>query len=66
MRRDEEIDAEFRLALRDLVSYVMEDQRHVGSSIQTIFVIKALERVGDHARNVAAAVPQLARPTTVG
>jgi phosphate uptake regulator len=38
----------------------MEDRRHLGSTIQTVFVIKALERVGDHARNIAANVRRLA------
>jgi phosphate transport system protein len=59
--RDQEIDAEFRAALRDLVTYVMEDQRYIRSIIQTVFLMKALERIGDHARNIALAVPRLAR-----
>jgi phosphate transport system protein len=59
--RDQELDAEFQLALRELVTYVMEDQRNLQSTIQTVFLIKALERVGDHARNIAAIVPRLAR-----
>lgn len=59
-RRDDEVDAEFQMALRDLVTYVMEDRRHLGSTIQTVFVIKALERVGDHARSIAANVRRLA------
>jgi len=61
VERDAEIDAEFRLALRDLVTHVVEDARHLPVTIHTVFVIKALERVGDHARNVAAAVPRLHR-----
>jgi phosphate transport system protein len=60
-RRDADLDAEFHLALRELVTYVMEDQRYLHSTIQTVFLLKALERVGDHARNIAAAVPRLAR-----
>lgn len=59
-RRDDEVDAEFQMALRDLVTYVMEDRRHLGSTIQTVFVIKALERVGDHARNIASNVRRVA------
>ena len=58
--RDHELDAEFQLALRALVTYVMEDPRCLASTIQTVFVIKALERVGDHARNIAALLPRLA------
>ena len=60
-RRDEEIDAEFRLALRGLVTYVMEDQHYIRSIIQTVFLMKALERIGDHARSIALAVPRLER-----
>lgn len=60
IRRDDEVDAEFQMALRDLVTYVMEDRRHLASTIQTVFVIKALERVGDHARNIAANVRRVA------
>jgi phosphate transport system protein len=59
--RDAEVDSEFQLALRELVTYVMEDQRHLASTIQTVFVLKALERVGDHARNIAGSVPRLVR-----
>lgn len=61
VRRDDEIDREFQLAMRDLVTYVMEDQRLIATAIDTVFVIKSLERIGDHARNVAAAVPRLVR-----
>ncbi len=59
--RDRELDAEFQLALRELVTYVMEDQRHLQGTIETVFLLKALERIGDHARNIAALVPRLAR-----
>jgi phosphate transport system protein len=61
VHRDAELDREFQLALRELVTYVMEDPRHLGGTIQTVFALKALERVGDHARNIAASVPRLAR-----
>ncbi len=61
VRRDADIDAEFQLALRGLVTYVLEDQRWMKSILQTVFVIKALERIGDHARNIARNVPRLAR-----
>ena len=61
VRRDAEVDGEFQLALRELVTYVMEDQRHLAGTIQTVFMLKALERVGDHARNIAATVPRFAR-----
>jgi phosphate transport system protein len=60
VRRDADMDSEFHLAMRDLLTYAMEDSRWVGHTIQTVFVLKALERVGDHARNIASLVPKLA------
>jgi len=62
VQRDTDIDAEFHLAMRELLTYVMEDPRWLRHAIQTVFVLKALERVGDHARNIASAVPRLLRP----
>jgi phosphate transport system protein len=59
--RDAELDTEFQLALRGLVTYVMEDPRQLRTAIQTVFLLKALERVGDHARNIATNVQRLAR-----
>ncbi len=59
--RDAELDGEFHLALRELVTYVMEDPRYLQSTVHTVFLLKALERVGDHARSIAATVPKLAR-----
>jgi phosphate transport system protein len=52
-RGDRELDAEFRSSLRRLVTFVMEDARNVGHAINVVLVIKALERVGDHSRNIA-------------
>lgn len=60
VRRDAEVDAEFQLALRDLVTFVLEDRRWMTSILHTVFVIKALERIGDHARSIASTVPRFA------
>jgi phosphate transport system protein len=59
VRRDAEMDGEFHLAMRDLLTYALEDQRWIRHTIQTVFLLKALERVGDHARNIARAVPRI-------
>ncbi len=64
--RDLELDGEFQLALRELVTYVMEDPRHLKTTVHTVFLLKALERVGDHARSIAASVPRLARREDAG
>jgi phosphate transport system protein len=56
IRQDNEIDAEFDGLMRKLVTYMMEDPRTISASIDLVFVAKALERVGDHAKNLAEQV----------
>jgi phosphate transport system protein len=58
-KRDKEVDAVFDSSLRHLASLVIEDQRHLGTTINTVFVLKALERIGDHAKNLAEGVAYL-------
>jgi phosphate transport system protein len=58
--KDAEIDGEVQLALRELLTFVMEDPRRIGDMIHTVFALKAIERVGDHARNIAGLVSRLA------
>ena len=58
-RRDAELDVEFELAVRTLLTRVMEDPRRLRGSLDTVFALKAIERVGDHARNIALTVPRL-------
>ena len=52
-RGDYELDQEFQSALRRLITYMMEDARTIGQAISVIFIVKALERIGDHAKNIA-------------
>ena len=59
--RDEEIDAAFLAILRQLISYMMEDPRNIGPAIEIVFIAKAIERIGDHAKNIAEAVIQVVR-----
>lgn len=59
--RDEEIDAAFLAILRQLISYMMEDPRTIGPAIEIVFIAKAIERIGDHAKNIAEAVIQVVR-----
>ncbi len=48
-----EMEEEFQADLRRLLTYVLEDYRNIGFAISVILVIKALERIGHHARNLA-------------
>ena len=56
IRADHQIDAEFDGLMRKLITYMMEDPRTISASIDLVFVAKAIERVGDHAKNVAEQV----------
>lgn len=51
--RDRDLDAEYSDSLRRLMSRAMEDPRQFSVALQAAFVAKSLERIGDHARNVA-------------
>jgi len=51
--RDEEIDATFASILRQLISYMMEDPRTITPALEIVFIAKSIERVGDHAKNIA-------------
>lgn len=51
--RDEQVDNEFRSILRQLISYMMEDPRTISPALEVIFIAKSIERIGDHAKNIA-------------
>jgi phosphate transport system protein len=53
LREDDLIDKEFDSFVRILITYMMEDARTISSSLDLLFLAKAIERVGDHAKNIA-------------
>jgi phosphate transport system protein len=53
LKEDNLIDAEFDGFLRILITYMMEDARTISASIDLLFIAKAIERIGDHAKNIA-------------
>jgi phosphate transport system protein len=53
LKEDDQIDAEFDGFVRKLVTYMMEDPRTISASLDLLFVAKAIERIGDHAKNIA-------------
>ena len=59
--RDEEIDAAFHAIMRQLISYMMEDPRTITAALEIVFVAKSIERIGDHAKNIAEAVVQVVK-----
>lgn len=56
LKEDDLIDAEFNGFVRKLVTYMMEDPRTITASLDLLFLAKAIERIGDHAKNIAECV----------
>ena len=65
LRQDDQIDREFEGLMRKLITYMMEDPRTISSAIDLVFVAKAIERVGDHAKNLAEVIIYIVKGTDV-
>jgi len=53
IKEDDQIDDEYNGFLRKLITYMMEDPRTISPSLDLLFLAKSIERVGDHAKNIA-------------
>lgn len=58
-RHDREVDDLYASLLQDLLHHISADRNHVPVGTEMLFIAKSLERIGDHARNIAALVPDL-------
>ena len=65
VREDLEIDEKFKAIMRQLVTFMMEDTNQISSTLEVMFIAKALERIGDHAKNTAEQVIYIVRGTDV-
>lgn len=52
MAKDKQIDLDYRSAVRELVTYMMEDPRSISRVMNVLWTLRALERIGDHAKNI--------------
>jgi len=62
---DAAIDSEFHAIVRQLITFMMEDPRTISTSINVIWVAKAIERIGDHAKNIAEQTIYIVKGTDV-
>lgn len=65
VRADKEVDKEWRASLRHIITYMIEDPRTISHSIDLIFIARAFERIGDHAKNMAERVIYMVRGADV-
>lgn len=56
IKEDDAIDEEYNGFLRKLITYMMEDPRTISPSLDLLFLAKSIERIGDHAKNIAEAI----------
>ena len=65
IREDMAVDDHFRGIVRQLITYMMEDPRTISTALDIIFIAKAIERIGDHAKNIAEDVIYIVKGTDV-
>jgi phosphate transport system protein len=57
---DAKVDAEFKAIVRQLITYMMEDPRTISTAIDIVWICRSVERIGDHAKNIAEHVIYIA------
>lgn len=50
---DEKVDDQYQAAIRQMITFMLEDPRTISMTLEVLFVAKAIERIGDHAKNIS-------------
>ncbi|MFD1216844.1 MULTISPECIES: phosphate signaling complex protein PhoU [Microbulbifer] len=59
LAEDEQVDMDYRSAVREMITYMMEDPRSISRVMNVLWTLRSLERIGDHAKNICEQVVYL-------
>ena len=65
LESDYEVNEQFQLIIRKLITFVLEDPRTISAALELLTVAKAFERIGDHSKNISEHVVYLVKGTDV-